>query len=64
MKEYWISKEKGLYVVRQTRFKERFLIGKEHPHDNMGGFVKSKKELRKMFKNVGIDINKEVEKDV
>jgi hypothetical protein len=30
---YYVTKEKNLFVLRQTRYAKQLAAGKEHPHD-------------------------------
>lgn len=31
--EYWITRRDGIFELRQTRFKEQYVSGHEHPWD-------------------------------
>ena len=46
VKSMYVAKE-GIYVLRQTRFKEMLAAGKEHPHD-VCAYARSVEEMHQM----------------
>ena len=65
---YYITKEpSGLFALRQKRFKDRLVIGKDgqrkqHPHDIMA-LGRTRAEIVKMRKNIGFSADQLAESE-
>ena len=64
---YYITKEGSLFVLRQKRFKDRLVIGKDgqrkqHPHDVVA-MGRTRAEIVKMRKNIGFSADQLAESE-
>lgn len=46
---YYVTKERSFYVLRQERYKQVLLAGREHPHDTMA-YARTPEEMSRMVR--------------